>query len=310
MKKNRDFSAKFEGHDRYGFPDEMERVTAGKGSDAIVVFGSDKAALVDCGMAYCGEAMMRNLKKAIAKRNKSDGSPYTLDYLFASHTHYDHIGALPYVIREFPDVKVCGSERARYVFTRSGALNVLKSLGESARDMYAEDKNMEIPTEGLRIDITMKDGDSISLGEEKMVALETKGHTDCSMTFVFEPLSVMFGSESTGILEFGDISTPILKNYDDSIKSLEKCRTYGAGHLVVPHYGLIPDDFIDDYWKIYGENAEEKRHLVQKWRKEGLSDEELLEKYTDVYWDKSKQEKQPKEAFMINAINIVKVLGS
>ena len=42
MKKNRDFSAKFEGHDRYGFPDEMERVTAGKGSDAIVVFGSDK----------------------------------------------------------------------------------------------------------------------------------------------------------------------------------------------------------------------------------------------------------------------------
>ena len=68
MKKNRDFSAKFEGHDRYGFPDEMERVTAGKGSDAIVVFGSDKAALVDCGMAYCGEAMMRNLKKAIAKQ--------------------------------------------------------------------------------------------------------------------------------------------------------------------------------------------------------------------------------------------------
>lgn len=97
------------------------------------------------------------------------------------------------------------------MFTRSGALNVLKSLGESARDIYAEDKNMEIPTEGLRIDITMKDGDSISLGEEKMVALETKGHTDCSMTFVFEPLSVMFGSESTGILEFGDISTPILK---------------------------------------------------------------------------------------------------
>lgn len=79
---------------------------------------------------------------------------------------------------------------------------------------------------------------------------------------------------------------------------------------MVPHYGLIPDDFIDDYWKIYGENAEEKRHLVQKWRKEGLSDEELLEKYTDVYWDKSKQEKQPKEAFMINAVNIVKVLGS
>ena len=88
IKKNRDFSAKFEGHDRYGFPDEMERVTAGKGSDAIVVFGSDKAALVDCGMAYCGEAMMRNLKKAIAKRNKSDGSPYTRPKFDITPTHY------------------------------------------------------------------------------------------------------------------------------------------------------------------------------------------------------------------------------
>ena len=95
MKKNRDFSAKFEGHDRYGFPDEMERVTAGKGSDAIVVFGSDKAALVDCGMAYCGEAMMRNLKKAIAKRNKSDGSPYTLRTI--EHIEQTMIGD-PYIV--------------------------------------------------------------------------------------------------------------------------------------------------------------------------------------------------------------------
>ena len=70
---------------------------------------------------------------------------------------------------------------------------------------------------------------------------------------------------------------------------------------MVPHYGLIPDDFIDDYWKIYGENAEEKRHLVQKWRKEGLSDEELLEKYTDVYWDKSKQ-----VTFLSTALKVMK----
>lgn len=90
--------------------------------------------------------------------------------------------------------------------------------------------------------------------------------------------------------------------------SLEKCRNYGTKYVVAAHYGLIPDWFIDEYWETFEKNANEKRKLCKQWYGEGLSDEEVLIKYTDMYWDPYNT-KQPKEAFMINARNIVKVLG-
>lgn len=295
-------------HDRFDYPIETERVTSGMGCEAIIVFGSEKAALFDCGMAYCAEKTVENIKKALASHKKKDGSPYTIDYIMASHTHYDHIGALPYILREFPDAVVCGSEKGAYIFTRDGAHKVIKNLGQAAKDNYDPDSDFEIITEGLRIDNVMKDGDFISLGDEKVYALETKGHTDCSMTYIIEPLSLMFASESTGVFEDGEVNTPILKSYNDCMESLEKCRNHGAKYVSVAHYGLLPQWFKDEYWNIFEQNATEKRKLVKQWYGEGLSDEEVLEKYTEVYWDKSKA-KQPKDAFMINAKNIVKVLG-
>lgn len=300
---------RFKKHDRYAFPIEVTRVTSGKGSESFLLFGSEKAALFDCGMAYCGEKTVENIKKALEGKKNKNGEQYTLDYFFASHTHYDHIGALPYVLEAFPDVKVCGSEKGQYIFTRPGALKVIKSLGEAARNQYDPENKKEIPVDGLRIDIAMKDGDEISLGEEKVIALLTKGHTDCSMTYIIEPYSVMFASESTGVFERGIVNTPILKSYEDSMESLEKCRNYGAKYIVAAHYGILPEDYTEEYWQTFEKNAKEKRTLVKGWYDEGLSDEEVLENYTEKYWDKSKANEQPREAFIINAKNIVKVLG-
>lgn len=300
----------FRGHERFDLPGEMERVTSGRGGETIIIFTGEKAVLYDCGMAYCGKKTLENIKKALAAHKKADGSDYTIDYILVSHTHYDHIGALPFVLEQYPDAKVVGSEKGQYIFTRPGALKVIKGLGETARDQYDPGSTMEIPGEGFRIDITLKDGESLDLGSQKLIALETKGHTDCAMAYVFEPMNVMFASESTGVLERGIVNTPILKNYDDSIVSVEKCRAYGAAHIIVPHYGLIPERFNQEYWDTFIKNAKEKRKLVKGWYDEGLSDEEVLEKYTEVYWDDSVAKEQPKEAFIMNAKNIVKVLGA
>lgn len=300
---------RFTNHDRFAFPVKIERVTSGRGCEALLIFGSEKTALVDCGMAYCGEKTVANIKKALEGQKNSKGENYTLDYILATHTHYDHIGALPFILDEFSDAKVCGSEKSQYIFTRPGALKVIKSLGEAARDQYDPGSTLDIPVEGLRVDIPMKDGDEISLGEEKVVALNTKGHTDCSMTYILEPVSLMFASESTGVLERDIVNTPILKSYDDCMASLEKCRNYGAEYVVAAHYGILPKEFNDEYWDLFEHNAKEKRKLVKGWYDEGLSDEEVLEKYTEHYWDASRAKEQPREAFIINAKNIVKVLG-
>ena len=40
----------------------------------------------------------------------------------------------------------------------------------------------------------------------------------------------------------------------------------------------------------------------------GLSDEEVLHRYKDKFWSELRRSVQPEEAFMVNAVNIIRVL--
>ncbi len=288
-------------HDRFGFPEGIIRVTAGHGGESILICGSEKTALLDCGMAYCGTELAANVKDAL------QGRP--LDYILLSHSHYDHIGALPYIRKAYPAASTMGAEHARKILTRPGARKLMKELGENARDQYDPGSKREILTDDLSVDQVICQGDCISLGNRSLNVLETKGHTDCSLTFVLEPDSIMFTSESTGILEKIDyVHTPILKSYEDALQSFQMCRDYKVKRIVLPHFGLIPEYFNEKYWQLYEKELEEKRRYLAGLVKKGLSQEAIFQEYAKKYWDPIKEQEQPFEAFMINSKHIVKVL--
>lgn len=290
----------FEGHDRFGFPEGIFRVTAGRGGEALLIFGSEKTALLDCGMAYCAEDMIENIKDALCGR--------PLDYIVLSHTHYDHIGALPFIRREWPEAVVFAAAYAKEVLGKPGAIRTINSLSEKAWALYDGKKEFAIPEEGFSVDRVLPEGSRISLGREELVALETKGHTDCSLTFVLEPAGIMFLSESTGVLESPvHMHVSILKNYDDSMRSIEKCRNYGAKTLISPHYGLIPEDFNKRYFDLFVEEAEEKGRFLRELYESELSEEEILSRYAEKYWQPQRETEQPRVAFLLNARNIIKV---
>lgn len=288
-------------HDRFGFPEGIRRVTAGHGGEAILICGSEKTALLDCGMAYCGPQLVENLQEALA------GKP--LDYVILSHSHYDHIGALPYVRKAYPKAVTLGAAHAAKILPRPGAREVMKELGEKARDQYEPDSSVEIITDLLSVDQVIGEGDEISLGNRTLNVMETKGHTDCSLSFMLEPDSILFASESTGILERLDyVHTPILKGYENAVKSLEKCRNRKAKRIVLPHFGLLPETFNEKYWELYEKELADKRAYLAGLADKGLSEEEILEEYSKKYWDAAKTEEQPYEAFMLNSKYIVKAL--
>lgn len=288
-------------HDRFGFPDGIQQVTAGHGGEAILVEGSEKTALLDCGMAYCGPRLVENLREALAGKQ--------LDYVVLSHSHYDHIGALPYVRKAYPKAVTLGAAHAAKILPRPGARELMKELGEKAREQYEPGSSVEIITDQLSVDQIIGEGDQISLGDRTFKVIETKGHTDCSLSFLLEPDSILFTSESTGILERLDyVHTPILKGYENAAESLKKCRSCGAKRLVLPHFGLLPEDFNETYWELYEKEVEDKREYLAGLVREGLSEEEILEKYAKKYWDAAKTEEQPYEAFMLNSKYIVKAL--
>lgn len=298
--ENDAFFKDFKGYNRFDFPDGIHRVTAGFGGEAILITCCEKTAMIDCGMAYCGDRMIENVKQYLGNKK--------LDYVFITHTHYDHIGALPYIREQWPDVKVVGSLKAKTVFEREGAVKIIKKLGTEAQHTYSKNRE-EIPVDGLAVDIVVGEGSRILLGGQDICVLEAKGHTDCCLCYIIEPMSLMFACESTGFIDDEHkVRSAILKNYHDCIESARKCRAYNAKRIITPHFGIIPEFFNNTYFDSFIENAVKEREFIKNMYNEGLSDEEVLIRYKERFWSESRRSVQPEEAFMTNAVNIIKVL--
>ena len=292
---NDTFFKNYPGHDRFSLPEPLVRVTAGKGGEAILILGSEKTGIYDCGMACFHDRLIKNIEDVLESAGR------TLDYVFVSHTHYDHIGALPYIIRHWPDVKVCGSPKAGKVFMSEGAKKTMVRLGENARQLYGCG-DVEITAEGLRLDIAMEEGDEVSLGDISVKAYETKGHTDCSMSYMVEPVKILFTSESTGVHAGPDfVYTAILKSYNQSVESARKLAALDVNYIISPHYGVIPQDRNHEYFGRCLQAAAEEKALVDEGVAEGLSLEEILDRHKARYWSEERDKNQPYAAYRLNA---------
>ena len=278
----------------FNMPEPLARVTGGRGGEAILILGTEKTGLYDCGMACFEDRLIANIHEVLDRENR------TLDYIFLSHTHYDHIGALPYILEEWPEVKVCAGEKAVRVFASEGAKRTMVRLGNEAKEQFGG--NVKITADGMRVDIIMKDGDSVSLGKEKITAFVTKGHTDCSMSYLLDPQRILFASESTGVRNGTAFIYPsILKSYKDAIESAQRLKQIDTNYIIGPHYGVVSkkakETFFDDFIKA----AEAERELIFKGIEEGLSDEEILERHKQAYWNKERSSNQPYPAYKLNA---------
>ena len=302
----------FDDFDRFRFPGPVYRVTGGHGGEAILICGSEKTALIDCGMAYCAETTLNNTMNRLAALGRD-----RLDYILLSHSHYDHIGALPWFRECFPHAVICGSQHCADILQRPGAHQLMKELGEEALQLYEPGSTKEIRVDGLMADRVLRDGDVISLGTETITAYETKGHTDCSMSFYLEPVSLLFTSESTGIIEGktegtpdgrGYIHTPVLKDFSQALQSMEKCRALDPAYICLPHFGIVPENLRVKYWDDFAEECENKVAFARLMKEGNLTEEEMLDRYSARYWTTFKAMEQPKEAFLINSKYIIKAL--
>ena len=288
--------------ERFGFPDNIVRVTAGAGGEALLIFGSEKTALIDCGMACFQKDLIYNIHTVFLNRYLKDGRVYTLDYIFCTHSHYDHIGALAAVKKEWPTAITCASAYAKKVFSRPGAIKTMQEMSNAAGRDYVSAEEITIEFEYMQVDQVLSEGDRVSLGDESILVLETPGHTNCSLSYALEPQRILFLSESTGTLSPQNTAqSAILKHYYEGYESIRKCKAYGADRLVIPHCGLIPADFNDTYWELVKEDMESiVRFLAERQGK--MTDEELMEDYTRIYYVGQRQKEQPREAFLLNAV--------
>ena len=239
------------------------------------------------------------------------GDRRNLDYLFVTHSHYDHLGAMPYIKRNIPSVKTGGHEKVGSLLQKESVLKQMTDLSEVQREMFKDIAGDEDVSLGpVVMDFTFAEGDSVDLGGLTCQVYEVPGHTRDSLAYFFPETGAMFPGESIGYSE--DINSDrvlveFLSSYDDYITSLEKIISLKPSLIAMGHGMVFTGDdarnFLD---RSYHATAGHRR-LIEQYLNEVNGDiEKAIELITHKEYDEPGTVKQERTAYVTNLTAQVK----
>lgn len=281
---------------------EMISIMAAPGGHASLLLTPQTAILIDSGYAFSAPRMIEMLKQHL------QGRP--LDYILLTHSHYDHASGSVYCRDAWPNLQVIGSEYAQYVFTRPGALRVIREMNQTGCALYGDGTFVD-KLDDLRIDIALGDMETIQLGDVCIQALNTPGHTRDSVSYYWEAAGLLIASETTGTMPNPPVVNPeYLIGYQMTLDAIDRLAALQADAVQLPHRRnlLVGRDEVEDFFRRSRYWAVETKNRVIAAYRQGQNKQQLMNIIKDMYYVREKAKGQPEDAFMLNASYTVPML--
>ncbi|MCE4599737.1 MAG: MBL fold metallo-hydrolase [Desulfurococcales archaeon] len=202
-----------------------------------------------------------------------------LDYIVLTHIHLDHAGGAGSLVKRYPDAKVLVHPRgARHMINPSRLWEASKAILGEVADIYG--KPEPIRDENV---IPISDGETINIGDFRLVFLHTPGHASHHMSISIEPLDLMFIGDSAGIvveIEGERIelpSTPPPFKPDAYIRSVKRMIEKKPKTVVPGHFGSVDNGHI--YLEKHLGEIERWITAVKEALAEGITDPDRVAEY-------------------------------
>ena len=161
------------------------------------------------------------------------------------HSHFDHVGIVPFLKRNYPHIEICASERAWEILGMPKAITTINAFNRVLiRQMGMVEACSEYDLE-WRDDMSgtvVSEGDEIDLGDVVLRILETPGHSSCSITAYEPKLKALFPSDGGGIPFQDIIMTSGNSNFTKFQRSLERLKELDVEVYCADHYGYVVDE--------------------------------------------------------------------
>lgn len=267
-------------------------VRALKGDSAFLIDDGKTAILYDSGFGFTGFQVAENIRRELKGRS--------LDYIFLTHSHYDHALGSAYVLNRFENAKVVAGEYAVKIFEKGTAKAVMRDLDRkfALKNGVSEYEDL---ADNLTVHLSVKDNDKFKAGDMEFTVLNLTGHTKCSVGYYLESEKLLLSTESLGVYtEDGEVVPSYLVGYQMVIDSIKRVMSLGVEKILIPHYGVIEKNEAKEYLNKALKNAVDTADEIVSILKTGKSKEDAVKYFVDRYYKGKVKEIYPYDAMMLN----------
>jgi glyoxylase-like metal-dependent hydrolase (beta-lactamase superfamily II) len=165
--------------------------------------------------------------------------------LLILHSHFDHVGTVPFVKRRNPDITIYASVRGWGVLSLPKAVETINTFSRDVAAKMGRESIYEDYDVDWRDDITgepVAEGDTIRVGETEVRIMETPGHSSCSISAYVPSIKALFASDGGGIPYKDTILTIGNSNVTAFQKSIERMSVLDLDYVCADHYGYVAGD--------------------------------------------------------------------
>jgi len=262
------------------------------GDSAFLLDDGKTSLLYDSGFAFTGYAVADNIKKVLGNR--------PLDYIFLTHSHYDHALGSVYAKRYWPNAKIVAGEYAVKIFAKPTARAVMRDLDRKFALKCGVDEYEDLIDE-LNVDIPVSDGDTVCAGDMKFEAVYLPGHTKCSMGFYLSENRLLLGTETLGVFDGSSVIVPsYLVGYKMALDSIDRALKLDIDNILIPHCGFMDKEKTAYYLGHAKESAVATAEGIADILKNGGTKEEAFKWFSDRFYHGYIRDIYPIDAMELN----------
>jgi glyoxylase-like metal-dependent hydrolase (beta-lactamase superfamily II) len=249
-------------------------------SGVYLLEGGDEAMIINGGLSCIAPEVLRQLEEFGINKEK-------ITKLLILHSHFDHVGIVPFFKRRHPDLKIYASAQAWKIL---GMQNAIDTINEFSRSVV-EKMGMAEACSGYDLDwrddvsgTAVSDGDRVTVGDRELHILETPGHSSCHISAYAPQLKVLFPSDGGGNPYKETIVPAGNSNYTQFQHSLEKLKDLEFDYLCADHYGYVTWEETRIYMSRSIELARELRAMMEQVYDRTGSIEAAARELTDAFY--------------------------
>ena len=229
-------------------------------SGVYLLEGRDGFLVINGGLSYIVPDVLKQMEDVGTDEGR-------ITKLLILHSHFDHVGIVPFLKRRHPNMEVYASPKAWEILQMPKAIrtindfswNVARRMGrEDVYDLYDLDWEDDVSGKIIR------EGEKIDLGDRSISVFEIPGHSSCTIAAYISELKALFPSDGLGIPFKDIILVSGNSNYTQYQKNLQRLKDLQIDYLCADHYGYIVGEEAREYVARSAEAARQFRVLIEE----------------------------------------------